>query len=133
MPKMLPIGTASNLGSIVMISRSDLKRRTDSGELTSEISLSAIKAHEKTVGAFICCTSSPRGSKEDALRGGAMPIKHIIDTSELSTEMGRRSTSSGNCARMRRHPLFLLQSSAVAPSAKAIRPQASIFQRAQTA
>jgi Asp-tRNA(Asn)/Glu-tRNA(Gln) amidotransferase A subunit family amidase len=75
-----------------MISLSDLKRRIDRGELSPEAaltqSLDAIEAQETTIGAFVCRSKNPRAAGEGALRGIAVGIKDIIDTSDLPTEMG---------------------------------------------
>ncbi len=75
-----------------MISLSDLKRRIDGGELSPEValaqSLDAIEAQEKTIGAFVARAKTPRAATEGPLRGIAVGIKDIIDTSDLPTEMG---------------------------------------------
>ncbi len=75
-----------------MISLSDLKRRIDGGELSPEValaqSLDAIEAQEKTIGAFVTRAKTPRAATEGPLRGIAVGIKDIIDTSDLPTEMG---------------------------------------------
>lgn len=75
-----------------MISLSDLKRRIDKGELSAEgalsQSLAALDAHEKDIGAFVCRAKNPRATSEGALRGIAVGIKDVIDTSDLPTEMG---------------------------------------------
>ena len=75
-----------------MISLSDLKRRIDSSELSPDAalaqSLDAIEAQEKIIGAFVHRSKIPRAAAEGPLRGIAVGIKDIIDTSDLPTEMG---------------------------------------------
>src|SRR6202790_1377399 len=75
-----------------MISLAELQRRIDSGELSPDgaiaQSLEAIGAHEKTIGAFACRTENPRAQNAGPLRGVAVGIKDIIDTSDFPTEMG---------------------------------------------
>ena len=75
-----------------MISLAELQRRIDSGDLSAEAaiaqSVAAIDAHEKTIGAFVCRAENPRTASEGPLRGIAVGIKDIIDTSEMPTEMG---------------------------------------------
>lgn len=75
-----------------MMSLSDLKRRIDKGELSPEAALSqsleAILAQERTIGAFVHRPNSPHAAGEGPLRGIAVGIKDIIDTSDLPTEMG---------------------------------------------
>src|SRR5215467_11257117 len=76
-----------------MMSLSDLKRRIDKGELSPEAALSqsleAILAQERTIGAFVHRPNSPQhAAGEGPLRGIAVGIKDIIDTSDLPTEMG---------------------------------------------
>jgi len=75
-----------------MISLADLQRRIDNGELTPEAALKqsqdAIAAREKTIGAFASLAQSPRVQTAGPLRGIAVGIKDIIDTSDLPTEMG---------------------------------------------
>src|SRR6266576_1451688 len=65
-----------------MISLAELQRRIDSGDLSAdaaiEKSLEAIGAHDKTVDA----------AGAGPLRGIAVGIKDIIDTSDFPTEMG---------------------------------------------
>src|ERR1700726_1062451 len=73
-----------------MISLAELQRRIDSGDLSADAaiaqSLEAIGAHEKTIGAFVCQTARAAGA--GPLRGIAVGIKDIIDTSDFPTEMG---------------------------------------------
>jgi Asp-tRNA(Asn)/Glu-tRNA(Gln) amidotransferase A subunit family amidase len=75
-----------------MISLAELQRRIDSGGLSAAAaiaqSVEAIDAQEKTIGAFVCCAENPRAASEGPLRGIAVGIKDIIDTSDMPTEMG---------------------------------------------
>jgi Asp-tRNA(Asn)/Glu-tRNA(Gln) amidotransferase A subunit family amidase len=75
-----------------MISLAELQRRIDSGDLSAESAITqsceATDAHENTIGAFVCRAKSPRAAKEGPLRGIAVGIKDIIDTSDFPTEMG---------------------------------------------
>ena len=75
-----------------MISLTDLQHRIDAGDLASEAalaqSLEAIDAQERTIGAFVCRSENPRAAGTGPLRGIAVGIKDIIDTSKLATEMG---------------------------------------------
>jgi Asp-tRNA(Asn)/Glu-tRNA(Gln) amidotransferase A subunit family amidase len=75
-----------------MISLAELQRRIDSGDLSAEAalaqSLEAIDAHEKTIGAFVCRPEKVRAANQGPLRGIAVGIKDIIDTSSLPTQMG---------------------------------------------
>jgi Asp-tRNA(Asn)/Glu-tRNA(Gln) amidotransferase A subunit family amidase len=75
-----------------MLSLAELQRRIDSGDLSAaaaiELSLEAIDAHEKTVGAFVRRVEAARVQNAGPLRGIAVGIKDIIDTADLATEMG---------------------------------------------
>src|SRR3984893_1851784 len=75
-----------------MISLAELQRRIDSGDLSADAaisqSLEAIGAHEKSIGAFVCRADSPRAARAGPLRGIAVGIKDIIDTSDFPTQMG---------------------------------------------
>src|SRR4030088_238050 len=75
-----------------IISLAGLQRRIDSGALAPEAaitqSLEAIGAHDKTIGAFVCRAETVRAASAGPLRGIAVAIKDIIDTSDLPTEMG---------------------------------------------
>src|SRR5262249_4390618 len=75
-----------------MISLADLKRRIDKGELTPDAALAqsfaAIEAQEKDIGAFVSHAPRPRAQQEGPLRGIAVGIKDIIDTSDMPTQMG---------------------------------------------
>jgi Asp-tRNA(Asn)/Glu-tRNA(Gln) amidotransferase A subunit family amidase len=75
-----------------MISLAELQRRIDSGELSADAAIAqsceAIGVHDKTIGAFVCGAENVRAANAGALRGIAVGIKDIIDTSDLPTEMG---------------------------------------------
>jgi Asp-tRNA(Asn)/Glu-tRNA(Gln) amidotransferase A subunit family amidase len=75
-----------------MISLAELQRRIDSGDLSAaaaiDQSCAAISAHDKTVGAFVCRAETVRVASAGPLRGIAVGIKDIIDTSDFPTEMG---------------------------------------------
>ena len=75
-----------------MISLAELQRRIDSGDLSPDAAIAqsreAIDAQDKTIGAFVCRSKNPRAVGAGPLRGIAVGIKDIIDTSELPTEMG---------------------------------------------
>jgi Asp-tRNA(Asn)/Glu-tRNA(Gln) amidotransferase A subunit family amidase len=75
-----------------MMSLAELQRRIDSGELSADMaiarSLVATAAHDKTIGAFVCRAESVRAASAGPLRGIAVGIKDIIDTSDFPTEMG---------------------------------------------
>ena len=75
-----------------MISLADLQRRIDAGDLSADAaiaqSLEAVRAHEKSIGAFVCHDPDARVQSAGPLRGIAVGIKDIIDTAELPTEMG---------------------------------------------
>jgi len=75
-----------------MLSLAELQRRIDSGDLSPEAALAqsreAIDVHDKTIGAFVCRAENVRAASTGPLRGIAVGIKDIIDTSELPTEMG---------------------------------------------
>ena len=75
-----------------MVSLVELQRRIDSGELSPEAAIArscdAIDAQDKTIGAFVCRSEKPRAAGTGPLRGIAVGIKDIIDTSEFPTEMG---------------------------------------------
>jgi len=75
-----------------MISLFELQRRIDSGELSADAaitqSLEAIGEREKTIGAFVCHSETARAASAGPLRGIAVGIKDIIDTSDFPTEMG---------------------------------------------
>jgi Asp-tRNA(Asn)/Glu-tRNA(Gln) amidotransferase A subunit family amidase len=75
-----------------MISLAELQRRIDSGDLSAEAAIArsceAIDAQEKTIGAFVCRPETVHAAKTGPLRGIAVGIKDIIDTSDLPTQMG---------------------------------------------
>src|ERR1700744_1783333 len=75
-----------------MISLAELQRRIDQGELSADAgiaqSFEAIGAHEKTIGAFVCHDNGARAASAGPLRGIAVGIKDIIDTTDFPTEMG---------------------------------------------
>jgi Asp-tRNA(Asn)/Glu-tRNA(Gln) amidotransferase A subunit family amidase len=75
-----------------MISLAELQRRIDAGDLSADAaiaqSLEATRAHEKSIGAFVCRDESPRAQSAGPLRGIAVGIKDIMDTRDFPTEMG---------------------------------------------
>ena len=75
-----------------MLSLVELQRRIDLGELSADAaiaqSIEAIGAHEKAIHAFVCHDSNARAVGAGPLRGIAVGIKDIIDTSDFPTEMG---------------------------------------------
>jgi len=75
-----------------MMSLAELQRRIDSGDLSPaaaiDQSLEAIGAHDKTIGAFVTRTEAARAASAGPLRGIAVGIKDIIDTSDFPTQMG---------------------------------------------
>src|SRR6202165_2549844 len=75
-----------------MMSLAELRRRIDSGDLSADAAIAqsceAIDVHEKAIGAFVCRAENPRAASEGPLRGIAVGIKDIIDTSDMPTEMG---------------------------------------------
>src|SRR5712672_3435516 len=75
-----------------MISLAELQLRIDSEDLSADTaisqSLEAIGVHDKTIGAFVCRDENARAARAGPLRGVAVGIKDIIDTSNLPTEMG---------------------------------------------
>jgi len=77
---------------MLMISLAELQRSIDAGDLTADAaigrSLEAIERQENTIGAFVCRAESTRAAAKGPLRGIAVGVKDIIDTSDLPTEMG---------------------------------------------
>lgn len=77
-----------------MISLAELQHRIESGKLSPDAaiaqSVQAIAAREKTIGAFVCRDDNVRAAAAGPLRGIAVGIKDIIDTSEFPTEMGSK-------------------------------------------
>src|SRR5450756_468004 len=75
-----------------MISLAELQRRIDSGDLSADAAITqsceAIDAQDKTIGAFVCSAENVRAAGAGPLRGIAVGIKDIIDTSDFPTEMG---------------------------------------------
>jgi Asp-tRNA(Asn)/Glu-tRNA(Gln) amidotransferase A subunit family amidase len=75
-----------------MISLAGLQRRIDCGELSPDAAIAqsreAIDAQDKTIGAFVCRLENPRAGGTGPLRGIAVGVKDIIDTSGFPTEMG---------------------------------------------
>jgi Asp-tRNA(Asn)/Glu-tRNA(Gln) amidotransferase A subunit family amidase len=75
-----------------MMSLADLQRRIESGDLSADAAISrsreAIDAQENTIGAFVCRAENPRAAGSGPLRGIAVGIKDIIDTSDFPTQMG---------------------------------------------
>src|ERR1700736_4311716 len=75
-----------------MISLAELQRRIDSSDLSADAaiaqSLEAIGADDKTIGAFVCRDENAGAASKGPLRGIAVGIKDIIDTSDFPTEMG---------------------------------------------
>jgi Asp-tRNA(Asn)/Glu-tRNA(Gln) amidotransferase A subunit family amidase len=77
---------------MLMISLAELQRRIDAGDLSAEAaiarSVEAIDAQDKTIGAFVSRPEKVVAASTGPLRGIAVGIKDIIDTSELPTQMG---------------------------------------------
>jgi Asp-tRNA(Asn)/Glu-tRNA(Gln) amidotransferase A subunit family amidase len=75
-----------------MISLAELQRRIDSSDLSPDaaiaLSREAIGAHDKAIGAFVCHDEKAGAASKGPLRGIAVGIKDIIDTSDFPTEMG---------------------------------------------
>lgn len=75
-----------------MISLAELQRRIASGDLSAEAALAqsseAIDAQDETIGAFVHRPEKLHAASAGPLRGIAVGIKDIIDTSSLPTEMG---------------------------------------------
>src|ERR1041384_7373867 len=75
-----------------MISLAELQRRIDAGDLSADAaiaqSLEAIRAHEESIGAFVCHDPNAPAQSAGPLRGIAVGIKDIIDTADFPTEMG---------------------------------------------
>ena len=85
-------GPVAAVGIMPMISLAELQRRIEQGELSADAaiaqSLEAISVHDKTIGAFVCRAEGVRAASAGPLRGIAVGIKDIIDTSDFPTEMG---------------------------------------------
>jgi Asp-tRNA(Asn)/Glu-tRNA(Gln) amidotransferase A subunit family amidase len=75
-----------------MMSLTELQRQIDDGDLSADEAIArscaAIDAQDKTVGAFVCRAKNARAASTGPLRGIAVGIKDIIDTSDFPTEMG---------------------------------------------
>jgi Asp-tRNA(Asn)/Glu-tRNA(Gln) amidotransferase A subunit family amidase len=75
-----------------MISLAELQRRIDSSELSVDAaiaqSVEATDVLDKKIGAFVCRAEAVRPANKGPLRGIAVGIKDIIDTSDFPTEMG---------------------------------------------
>src|SRR5204863_3468609 len=75
-----------------MISLADLQRRISQGDLAADAAIAqsqqAITAQDRTIGAFVCGDPAARAARDGPLRGIAVGIKDIIDTSDFPTEMG---------------------------------------------
>ena len=75
-----------------MISLAELQRRINSGELSADAAViqsrEAISEHDRTIGAFVRHSEMARAASAGPLRGIAVGIKDIIDTSDFPTEMG---------------------------------------------
>src|ERR1041384_704257 len=75
-----------------MISLAELQRRIDAGDLSADAaiaqSLEAIRAHEESIGAFVCHDPNAPAQSAGPLRGIAVGIKDIMDTADFPTEMG---------------------------------------------
>jgi len=75
-----------------MMSLAELQRRIDHGDLSADDAIArsceATDEHDKTIGAFVCRAKDARAASAGPLRGIAVGIKDIIDTSDFPTEMG---------------------------------------------
>ena len=74
-----------------MISLAELQRRIEPAifrPMRRSPVVEAIDAQDKTIGAFVCRAENVRAASAGPLRGIAVGIKDIIDTSDLPTEMG---------------------------------------------
>jgi Asp-tRNA(Asn)/Glu-tRNA(Gln) amidotransferase A subunit family amidase len=75
-----------------MLSLTEIQRRIDRNELSPDAaiaqSLAAIAAQDKIIGAFVCHDANARAGSAGPLRGIAVGIKDIMDTSDFPTEMG---------------------------------------------
>jgi Asp-tRNA(Asn)/Glu-tRNA(Gln) amidotransferase A subunit family amidase len=81
-----------NKDMLPMISLTDLRERIEQGALSPDAaiaqSLEAIRAQERTIGAFVHHDERARAQQAGPLRGIAVGIKDIIDTADFPTEMG---------------------------------------------
>src|ERR1700676_2454278 len=75
-----------------MMSLAEIQRRIDSGDLSADAAitrlLEAIGADERTIGAFVSRSETVRAASAGPLRGIAVGIKDVIDTSDFPTQMG---------------------------------------------
>jgi len=75
-----------------MLSLAELQRRIDAGELSPDAAIAqsraAIELQDKSIGAFVNRAENVRAASSGPLRGIAVGVKDIIDTSDLPTEMG---------------------------------------------
>src|SRR6202163_1377184 len=75
-----------------MMSLAELQRRIDHGDLSADAAIArsceATDEHDKTIGAFVCRVKEAHAASTGPLRGIAVGIKDIIDTSDFPTEMG---------------------------------------------
>src|SRR5260370_18865649 len=75
-----------------MMSLAELQRRIDHGDLSADDAIArsgeATGEQDKTLGAFVCRAKDARAASAGPLRGIAVGIKDIIDTSDFPTEMG---------------------------------------------
>ncbi|SHL87172.1 Asp-tRNAAsn/Glu-tRNAGln amidotransferase A subunit [Bradyrhizobium lablabi] len=75
-----------------MMSLAELQRRIDHGDLSADDAIAqscaATDERDKTIGAFVCRAKGARAASTGPLRGIAVGIKDIIDTSDFPTEMG---------------------------------------------
>ena len=75
-----------------MMSLAELQRRIDHGDLSADEAIAqsceVTDEHDKTIGAFVCRVKDASAASAGPLRGIAVGIKDIIDTSDFPTEMG---------------------------------------------
>ena len=75
-----------------MMSLAELQHRIDQGGVSAAAgltqSIESIRAHDQTIGAFVCHAENVRAASDGPLRGIAVGIKDIIDTADFPTEMG---------------------------------------------
>src|SRR6202171_726103 len=75
-----------------MMSLAELQRRIDHGDLSADEAIArsceATDEHDNAIGAFVCRVKDAHAASTGPLRGIAVGIKDIIDTSDLPTEMG---------------------------------------------
>jgi Asp-tRNA(Asn)/Glu-tRNA(Gln) amidotransferase A subunit family amidase len=77
-----------------MISLAELQRRIDSGKVSPQAAIAqsceAIGVQDKAIGAFVRHDGAARAANSGPLRGIAVGIKDIIDTTDFPTEMGSK-------------------------------------------